>query len=73
MKNNKVAVKSGYYFEIFDKNEIPLNLKLSDYKVKLDGIIYDLYKATTLEQEREIDNMYGDRMGYYIDDYIVKY
>ena len=74
-KNNKginieqIAIKSGYYFDIFDKRNIPDELKKSDYKVKLNGIIYDLYEGATLEQERMIDSMFGDNMGYAIDDY----
>ena len=68
----KVAVKSGYYFEIFNKDEIPSTLKKSDSKVELNNQVYDLYKGTSLEDERKIDSIFGDRMGYFIDDYLVK-
>ena len=71
LKSNteQVAIKSGYYFDIFNKQNVPNNLRMVSYKVKLDGIIYDLYEGTTLEQERMIDSMFGDNMGYAIDDY----
>lgn len=69
--NEKVAVKSGYYFEIFSKNDIPNTLKKSDQKVSLNNRIYDLYKGTSLEDEKKIDEMFGDRMGYDIDEHIV--
>ena len=32
--NNKVAVKSGYYFELFDKDEIPSTLEKMKQNVK---------------------------------------
>ena len=68
----KVAIKSGYYFEIFDKSEMPSTVIKSGKKVELDNKRYDLYKANTLEDERVIDKMFGDRMGYDIDDHTVK-
>ena len=71
-QNEKVAIKSGYYFEIFDKSEMPNSLIKSGTKVQLDNKRYDLYKANTLEDERVIDKMFGDRMGYDIDDHTVK-
>ena len=65
----QVAVKSGYYFDIFEKQSVPKDLRMVSYKVKLNGTIYDLYEGSTLEQERMIDSMFGDNMGYAIDDY----
>lgn len=41
-------------------------------KVKINNIKYDLYQGTSLEDERKIDTMFGDRMGYPIKDYIVE-
>ena len=35
--DEKVAVKSGYYFEIFSKSEIPTTLKKSNKKVSLNN------------------------------------
>ncbi len=72
ISTDKVAVKSGYYFWIFNKDEIPSTLKKTRQKVKMDNIIYDLYQGTSLEDERKIDNMFGDRMGIPIDDYIIE-
>ena len=69
ISENKVAVKSGYYFEIFDKSEIPSTLEKYHKRVELDNIVYDLYQGTSLEDEKVIDNMFGDRMGYSIDEY----
>lgn len=70
--NNKVAVKSGYYFEIFNKEEIPTTLAKTKQKVKINNIQYDLYQGMSLDDERKIDDMFGDRKGYSIDDYIVE-
>ena len=43
ISDNKVAVKSGYYFDIFNKEEIPNTLKKSDKIVNLNGKVFDLY------------------------------
>ena len=70
--DNKVAIKSGYYFEIFSKDEMPSTLVKSNKKVKLNDIEYDLYEGSSLEDEKRIDAVFGDTMGYYIDNYIVE-
>lgn len=72
ISENKVAVKSGYYFEIFAKSEIPSTLSNYGKKVELRGVIYDLYQGTSIEDEKLIDSMFGDRMGYSIDEHIIK-
>ena len=72
ISKDRVAVKSGYYFEIFDKSEIPDTLEKHHKKVELDNVIYDLYHGTSLEDEKTIDNMFGDRMGYAIDEHTIK-
>ena len=72
LSTDKVAVKSGYYFEIFDKEKIPNTLAKYDYRVELDNIIYDLYHGTSLEDEKVIDNMFGNRMGHSIDEHTIK-
>ena len=69
--NEKVAIKSGYYFLLFDKNEIPETLKKSNIQVELGDKVYDLYTGTSLEDERKIDYMFGDRMGYSISEHEV--
>ena len=68
----RVAVKSGYYFLLFNKSEIPETLKKSNIKVELEEKIYDLYKGTSLEDERKIDAMFGDRMGYSISEHEIE-
>ena len=73
ISKNKVAVKSGYYFEIFDKNDIPDTLvKYNDKRVQLEDVVYDLYHGTSIEEEKKKNEIFGNRMGYYIDDYIIK-
>ena len=72
ISKDKVAVKSGYYFEIFDKSEIPDTLEKDNIKVELNDVVYNLYQGTSLDDERVIDKMFGDRLGYFIDDYTVK-
>ena len=69
ISKDRVAVKSGYYFEIFDKSEIPRTLEKYHKKVELDNVVYDLYQGTSLEDERVIDNMFGNRIGYSIDEH----
>ena len=61
ISKDRVAVKSGYYFEIFDKSKIPSTLSKYGKKVELRGAIYDLYQGT-----------FGDRMGYSIDEHIIE-
>lgn len=69
ISKDRVAVKSGYYFEIFNINEIPDTLAKYHKKVELNNVVYDLYHGTSLEDEKVIDKMFGDRMGYSIDEY----
>lgn len=71
ISKNRVAVKSGYYFEIFNKSEIPNTLEKYHKKVELNNVVYDLYHGTSLEDEKIIDNMFGDKMGYSIDKYTI--
>jgi len=67
--NDRVAVKSGYYFLLFNKKEIPQTLKKSNIKVELGKKAYDLYEGASLEDERKIDKMFGDRMGFSISEH----
>lgn len=70
-KIERIAVKSGLYFEIFEKRQVPGIIINSGNKVKINGEIFDLYEATNLIDERKIDNIFGDKMGYFIEDYII--
>ena len=65
ISKDRVAVKSGYYFEIFNKSEIPDTLaKYYNKKVELNNVVYDLYHGTSLEDERVIDNMFATLQQY---------
>lgn len=70
-KIERIAVKSGLYFEIFEKRQVSGTIINSGNKVKINGEIFDLYEATNLIDERKIDNIFGDKMGYFIEDYII--
>lgn len=52
ISKDRVAVKSGYYFEIFNKSEIPDTLAKYHKKVELNNVVYDLYHGTSLEDEK---------------------
>ena len=73
MQNNdsKIAVKSGYYFLLFEASAIPYleRLEKKDYQVKYEDIVYDIYDAKTWEDTQLINDLFGDRMGFDIDDY----
>lgn len=67
-----IAIKSGYYFELFSKSELPEGVIKSNKQVRLNDITYDLYKGTSIEAEKKIDIIFGDRMGYDIDSHLVE-
>lgn len=67
----KIAIKSGYYFEIFEDKVLTNDIIDTDKKVVLNGKAYRLYSGTSLESEKYIDDLFGNRMGYYIDDHII--
>lgn len=71
ISRDKVAVKLGDYFEIFDKNEVPKTLEKYNIKVEKNDIIYNVYQARSLADEKIIDSMFGDRIGYSIYKYKV--
>lgn len=71
---NKVALKSGYYFMIFNKSDIPFfdELKQTNTIVNFNDTNYNLYEAPTWELAQRIDGLMGsDFLGYSIDDYSV--
>lgn len=70
--SGKVAVKSGYYFKVFDKDKVYADLRITNTKVKYNNQIYRIYDGQTLEDVKRIDELFGDDMGYFIDDYEVK-
>ena len=69
----KIALRSGYYFLDVDKDRIPFFDKLvkTNDKVKIHDEELDLYDAHDIETSREVDDFFGNNMGYYIDDYLV--
>lgn len=69
--DEKIAVKSGLYFEIFERKQVPNTIINSGSKVQLNGEIFELYQADNLVDERKIDVCFGERMGYLIDQYII--
>ena len=72
ISKNKVAVKLGDYFDIFDKDQIPNTLAKYNKRVELNNVIYDLYNGTSLEDEKVINNMFEDRRGHSIAEHIVE-
>lgn len=70
-KNEKIAVKSGLYFEIFERKQVPNTIINSGNKVQLNGEIFELYQADNLVDERKIDICFGEKMGYLIDQHII--
>ena len=69
----KIALRSGYYFLDVDKDRIPFFDKLvkTNDKVKIHDEELDLYDAHDIETSKEVDDFFGNNMGYYIDDYLV--
>lgn len=71
-KNEKIAVKSGLYFEIFERKQLPNTIINSGNKVRLNGEIFELYQADNLVDERKIDVCFGEKMGYSIEEHIIE-
>ena len=70
-KSEKIAVRSGLYFEIFERKQVPNTIINSGNKVQLNGEIFELYQADNLVDERKIDICFGERMGNLIDQHII--
>ena len=70
-KTRKIAMKSGLYFEIFERGQVPNTIINSGIKVQLNGEIFELYQADNLVDERKIDACFGERMGYLIEQHII--
>lgn len=73
-QNNKVALRSGYYFMLFDKNDIPFfnALEKTNRVILKDNQEYHLYEAPTWEIAQKVDALMGnDDLGYSIDDYAI--
>ena len=69
-----IALKSGYYFMIFEKDKVPffIELEKTDKVILKDNQEYHLYTAPTWEVAQKIDAFMGeDNLGYDIDEYLV--
>ena len=74
---DKVAIKSGYYFMIFDKDEVPFLNKLTktNRQIEFDDWIYDLYDAPNWNLAKQVDALMDSKnmgVGYDIDDYEIR-
>ena len=67
--SEKVALKSGYYFNIFDKDIVNADLEITDTRIKLNNQIYRIYRGKTFEDSQRIDDLFGNDMGYPISEY----
>ena len=74
ISDSKVAIKSGYYFMIFEKGQVPFfdELKRTEKIISKDGKEYYLYEAPTWDVAQKVDAfMVNNDLGYDIDDYLV--
>ena len=70
----EVAIKSGYYFMIFNEDEVPFfnELKKTNKIVSVNDEKYYLYEAPNLELAQKVDALMGnDELGYDIDEYLI--
>lgn len=69
-ENKKIALRSGYYFQIFDYSDVEkdnIHLREPSIIVRLNEDTFPLYEGETWEDVKKIDNLFGDQMGYEID------
>ena len=69
-----IALKSGYYFMIFEKDKVPFlnELEKTDKVILKDNQEYHLYAAPTWEVAQKVDAFMGEGdLGYDIDEYLV--
>ena len=71
---NKIALKSGYYFLPVEKEIIPFfdKLKNTQKQVLFDKEKLDVYDAFDVNTSREVDDFFGNRMGFDMDEYLVE-
>lgn len=73
-EDDLVAIKSGMYFMLFKKEEVPFfnELNRTDRVVNKDNKEYHLYEAPTWDIAKKVDALMGnDWLGYDIDEYSV--
>ena len=72
----KIALKSGLYFMVFNKNEVPFNKELNKTNIKVNfERKYYLYTAPSWDIDHKIDALMDSKnigVGYAIDDYIIE-
>lgn len=73
-KNKKIALRSGYYFQIFDYSDVDDNniyLRDSSIIIKYNEEKFPLYEGDTWDDVKKIDNLFGNQLGHDIDKYKV--
>ena len=74
-QKDQIAIKSGYYFMIFKKNDVSFvnELKELEKQVKVDGVVYNLYEAPNWDIAQKVDALMGnDKLGLDIDEFEFK-
>ena len=68
----KIALKSDYYFMIFEKDKVPFfdDLKKLDRQVEMDNNVYELYEASNWDTAQKVDDIMGNNdLGFDVDEY----
>ncbi len=69
-KNDLIALKSGYYFDLFRADEVTMNVEEVG-AVQLMGKQYPLYAGKEYVDAQAIDRLFGDSMGNLISEHRV--
>lgn len=73
-EDDKIALKSGYYFMIFEKEDIPFfhELEKTNKLISKDNQEYYLYEAPNWDIAKKVDAFIGnENLGYNIDEYSI--
>ena len=71
-ENKKIALRSGYYFQMFDYSDVEKNdihLRETSIIIKYNEEEFPLYEGDIWDDVKKIDNLFGDQLGYDIDEY----
>lgn len=72
MSQNIIAIMAGNYnFSLVNMNKVNCSLGKTDIKVKVDKIIYYVYKAKTFEGSQQIDKLMDATKEYKLSEYKV--
>lgn len=67
------AVKSGYSFNLFTKQEVShISLEKTGGKVMVEGEVYPLYRGTSYAESQKVDDLLDAKGDMAIRDYRVK-